>query len=41
MELVVIKKSGEEEAYNEEKVRRSMNRVGVPDDLKPEVLAHI
>lgn len=41
MELIVVKKSGEEEAYNEEKVRRSMNRVGVPDDLKPEVLAHI
>lgn len=41
MELIVVKKSGEEEAYSEEKVRRSMNRVGVPDELKPEVLAHI
>lgn len=40
-ELVVVKKSGDVEAYDEEKVRRTMNRVGVPDDLKPEILAHI
>jgi hypothetical protein len=40
-DLVVVKKSGEKEAYDEEKVRRSMNRVGVPDNLKPEVLTHI
>lgn len=38
---MVVKKSGEEEAYDEEKVRRSMNRVGVPDNLQPEVLTHI
>lgn len=40
-ELLVVKKSGEEEVYDEEKVRHSMNRVGVPDNLKPEVLSHI
>lgn len=39
--LMVVKKSGEKEVYDEEKVRHSMNRVGVPDNLKPEVLAHI
>ncbi len=39
--LFVIKKSGEREEYDEEKVRRSMNRVGVPENLKPEVLTHI
>ncbi len=38
---MVVKQSGEREEYNEEKVRRSMNRVGVPENLKPEVLAHI
>ncbi|MDO8270003.1 MAG: restriction endonuclease [Candidatus Levybacteria bacterium] len=37
----VIKKSGEREEYDEEKVRRSMNRVGVPDNIKSEVLSHI
>lgn len=40
-QFVVVKKSGDLEAYDEEKVRRTMNRVGVPDDLKPEILAHI
>lgn len=39
--LFVVKRSGEREEYSEEKVRRSMNRVGVPDNLKPEVLQHI
>lgn len=39
--LMVVKKSGEREVYDEEKVRRSMNRVGVPDNIKPEVLTHI
>ncbi len=38
---MVVKKSGEREVYDEEKVRRSMNRVGVPENIKPEVLAHI
>lgn len=40
-QFVVIKKSGDKEGYDEEKVRRTMNRVGVPDELKPEILAHI
>ena len=39
--LMVVKKSGEREIYDEEKVRRSMNRVGVPENLQPEVLSHI
>lgn len=39
--LFVIKKSGEKEIYNPEKVKRSMNRVGVPLNLQPEVLSHI
>ncbi|MFS8064695.1 MAG: restriction endonuclease [Luteimonas sp.] len=37
----VVKNSGDKEPYDEEKVRRSMNRVGVPDNLKPEILEHI
>lgn len=37
----VIKRSGDLEAYSEEKVIHSMERVGVPDALKPEVLAHV
>ena len=40
-ELFVIKKSGEREAYDESKVKRSMHRVGVPENLQPEVLQHI
>lgn len=40
-ELMVIKKSGEEVAYDEEKIRRSMIRVGVPENLQPEVLSHL
>jgi hypothetical protein len=39
--LMVIKKSGEREAYDEQKVMRSMNRVGVPENLRPEVLGHM
>lgn len=39
--LIVVKKSGVEEEYDEEKVRHSMQRVGVPDQLQPEVLSHI
>lgn len=39
--LFVVKKSGEREEYNEEKVRHTMNRVGVPEELKSEILAHI
>lgn len=40
-DLIVVKQTGEEEPYSEDKVRRSMNRVGVPDNLQPEVLSHI
>lgn len=39
--LIVVKKSGTKEPYDEEKVRHSMNRVGVPENLQPEVLQHI
>jgi hypothetical protein len=39
--LRVVKKSGEEEKYDEKKVVHSMQRVGVPVDLQPEVLSHI
>ncbi len=38
---MVLKKSGEREEFDDEKVKRSMNRVGVPDNLQPEVLQHI
>ncbi len=37
----VIKRTGELEPYSEEKILHTMSRVGVPDSLKPEVLAHI
>lgn len=40
-QLFVVKKSGEKEEYDEKKVIRSMNRVGVPEDLQPEILRHI
>lgn len=40
-QLFVVKKSGEKEEYDEKKVIRSMNRVGVPEELQPEVLRHI
>lgn len=40
-EMFVVKKSGEREVYDKAKVIRSMNRVGVPDNLQPEVLEHI
>ena len=39
--LLVVKNSGEKEEYDEEKVRRTMNRVGVPHNLKDEVLSHL
>lgn len=38
---VVVKQTGEVEPYSEDKVRRSMSRVGVPDSLQPEILAHL
>lgn len=40
-DVFVVKKSGEREEYDEGKVMRSMNRVGVPDNLQPEVLQHV
>lgn len=40
-EISVIKRNGESEPFSEEKVLRSMRRVGVPEDLQPEVVKHI
>jgi hypothetical protein len=40
-EIHVIKRNGESEPFSEEKVLRSMRRVGVPEDLQPEVVKHI
>jgi hypothetical protein len=37
----VVKRNGDIEPYTEEKVISSMNRVGVPGNLQPEVLSHI
>lgn len=39
--VMVVKRSGESEPYSEEKVVRSMTRVGVPESLQPQVLKHI
>lgn len=39
--LFVVKRSGEKEPFDENKVRRSMKRVGVPENMHNEVLAHI
>lgn len=41
MTQYVIKRNGDIEPYSEEKVIHSMNRVGVPPEIQPEVLAHI
>ena len=40
-EIHVIKRNGESEPFSEEKVLRSMRRVGVPEDLQGEVIKHI
>lgn len=40
-EISVIKRNGDREPFSEEKVIRSMRRVGVPDELEHEVMAHI
>ena len=40
-EIYVIKRSGDREPFSEEKVLRSMRRVGVPEDLQGEVVKHI
>ncbi|MFI5265588.1 MAG: restriction endonuclease, partial [Candidatus Levyibacteriota bacterium] len=37
----VVKRSGDIEPYSEEKVIGTMNRVGVPAALQPEVLQHV
>lgn len=39
--LLVTKHSSQQEPFSEEKVIRSMNRVGVPAELEPLVLQHI
>lgn len=39
--LMVVKRSGDLEHYNEDKVVHTMNRVGVPPALQPDVLSHI
>lgn len=40
-QITVIKKSGEHVAFSEEKIIRSMQRVGVPFNLQPDVISHI
>ncbi len=40
-EIVVVKRSGEREPFSEKKVFRSMSRVGVPDNLRHEVMQEI
>jgi len=40
-QVIIVKKNGERQAYSEEKIIRSMKRVGVPEALHQEVLAHI
>lgn len=40
-EVRVTKKNGDQEMYSEEKVRHSMRRVGVPENLQEEVLTII
>lgn len=39
--LFVVKRDGNLEPYSEEKVIHTMNRVGVPAFLQPEVLSHV
>lgn len=39
--ILVTKRNGEREPFSEEKVRRSMNRVGVPADYQPALMEHI
>lgn len=40
-QLYVVKRNGELEPFTEEKVINTMQRVGVPSILQPEVLAHV
>jgi len=37
----VIKANGQKQAFSEEKVLQSINRARIPQDLRPQVLAHI
>lgn len=37
-DLIVVKQTGEEEPFSEDKVKRSMKRVGVPESIQPEVI---
>lgn len=39
--IYIIKKNGGREPFSEEKVLRSMARVGLPEELRPQVLEHI
>ncbi len=41
MEINVIKATGEKEPFDEEKLRSSIARAGIPKDLRDEVVAHI
>lgn len=40
-QLFVVKKNGVREPFSEEKVLRSMRRVGLSEELQPKVLSHI
>ncbi len=40
-EIIVVKKNGEQEPFSEEKVLRSMQRIGLAKHLQPMVLEHI
>jgi transcriptional regulator NrdR family protein len=41
MSLKVVKRNGDLEPYSEEKVIHTMNRVGVPPHIQPDVLSHV
>lgn len=40
-DVSVIKANGEKEPFNEEKVRRSIKRAGIPDELQSAVVSHV
>jgi hypothetical protein len=39
--ITVIKATGQKEEFSEEKVKRSIERAGIPQDIRPQVLAHV
>lgn len=39
--VTVIKSSGEPESFSEEKIRKSIHRAGIPDELQNQVVTHI